>query len=63
MNRHLSTLLHRRDEAASRAPDESFWLGGEAMVAPAWCFDLRDGVDARPAQRRDDCADPDWHAL
>jgi hypothetical protein len=40
---------------------DSFWLGGEAMVAPVCLSALRDSAlrDARrPAD--DECADPGW---
>lgn len=48
----------RRDPAFDDLGD-SFWLGGEAMVAPACLSALRD-ADRIVA---DECADPAWLAI
>ena len=48
----------RRDPAFDDLGD-SFWLGGEAMVAPACLTALRDA--SRLAA--EECADPGWLAI
>ena len=61
MNFHLSNSRHAARTTAGRDPafddlGDSFWLGAEALVAPACLAALRD------AERlvADECADPMW---
>ena len=42
--------------------EDSFWLGAEAMIAPACLSDLRDVHDANRVAD-DEGADPDWRVI
>lgn len=61
MNRHNYTIFGARLAATSphgEVDENALWLGGEAMIAPAYVADLQATMRAD-----NDCADPLWQTF